>query len=82
MSIRQGHILYVFRIALHLVIYPLAPNRQSGLSKVPLSVVVAHKPVGFTIGRLLKETVVAQQVGDIVMETRILDHVRKKLGLA
>lgn len=82
MSIRQGHILYAFRIALHLLIYPLAPNWQSGLGKVPLSVVVAHKPIGFIVGRLLTETVMAQQVDDIVMATQVLDHVRKKLGPA
>jgi hypothetical protein len=81
-SIRQGHILYAFRIALHLVTYPLASNWQSGLGKVSLSVVVAHKPVGFAVGRLPRETVVAQQVDDIVVATQVLDHVRKKLGRA
>jgi hypothetical protein len=82
MSICQGHILYAFRIALHLFIYLLASNWQSGLDKVPLSVAIAHKPVDFIVGRLLGETVVAQQVDDIVMATQVVDHVRKKLGPA
>jgi hypothetical protein len=47
-----------------------------------LSVAIAHKPVDFIVGRLIGETVVAQQVDDIVMATQVVDHVRKKLGPA
>lgn len=69
MSICQGYILYTSHIALRLLTCLLAPNWRSGRGKVLLSVADAHKPVDFIVGRLLGETVVPQQVDDIVMAT-------------
>ena len=67
-QIRQNDILTPLDIHLHLHIHLFAPERQFRVRKVPAPTAFVQECVDLVIGFLLGETILAEDVDDVVID--------------